>query len=282
MSQLSSAPFLPTAEQRRLVVAWRAGDAQARERLIVGLIPSVKLRVQYFAGRKPMDPEMREDLICEGTVGLVQGLEKYDVSRLDDTAPWSYAAHWVDLRIREAMVRLIPPVSYRNYMAWWRTGSSRRLEPGESFDVARDENDELLARRIPSHQRSADDILEDAERPAEAWAELREAVPHVPVEEWELFSLRVLHRLTPPQVAERYARTWPYWREPDVDRVTKRVLGLLLVSHGQDASPAALLTRFRKLVPEEDAPDAPPPPAPTSLRAWFLIPSPEAPSKKRR
>jgi hypothetical protein len=165
--------------------------------------------VQYFAGRKPMDPELREDLICEGTVGLVQGLEKYDVSRLDDTAPWSYAAHWVDLRIREAMVRLIPPVSYRNYMAWWRTGSARRLEPGESFDVARDENDELLARRIPSHQRSADDILEDAERPAEAWAELREAVPHVPVEEWDLFSLRVLHRLTPAQVAERYARTCP-------------------------------------------------------------------------
>jgi RNA polymerase sigma factor (sigma-70 family) len=282
MSQLSSAPFLPTAEQRRLVVAWRAGDAQARERLIVGLIPSVKLRVQYFAGRKPMDPELREDLICEGTVGLVQGLEKYDVSRLDDTAPWSYAAHWVDLRIREAMVRLIPPVSYRNYMAWWRTGSERRLEPGESFDVARDENDELLARRLPSHQRSADDILEDAERPAEAWAELREAVPQVPSEEWDLFSLRVLHRLTPAQVAERYARTWPYWREADVDRVTKRVLGLLLVSHGQDASPAALLSRFRKLVPEEDAPDAPPPPAPTSLRAWFLIPSPEAPSKKRR
>ena len=238
--------------------------------------------MQYFAGRKPMDPEMREDLISEGTVGLVQGLEKYDVSRLDDTAPWSYAAHWVDLRIREAMVRLIPPVSYRNYMAWWRTGSSRRLEPGESFDVARDENDELLARRIPSHQRSADDILEDAERPAEAWAELREAVPLVPSEEWELFSLRVLHRLTPAQVAERYARTWPYWREPDVDKVTKRVLGLLLVSHGQDASPAALLSRFRKLVPEEDAPDAPPPPAPTSLRAWFLTPSPEAPQKKRR
>jgi RNA polymerase sigma factor (sigma-70 family) len=282
MSHLSSAPFLPTAEQRRLVVAWRAGDAQARERLIVGLIPSVKLRVQYFAGRKPMDPELREDLICEGTVGLVQGLEKYDVSRLDDTAPWSYAAHWVDLRIREAMVRLIPPVSYRNYMAWWRTGSARRLEPGESFDVARDENDELLARRIPSHQRSADDILEDAERPAEAWAELREAVPQVPAEEWDLFSLRVLHRLTPAQVAERYARTWPYWRENDVDRVTKRVLGLLLVSHGQDASPAALLSRFRKLVPEEDAPDAPPPPAPTSLRVWFLTPSPEAPQKKRR
>jgi RNA polymerase sigma factor (sigma-70 family) len=282
MSQLSSAPFLPTAEQRRLVVAWRAGDAQARERLIVGLIPSVKLRVQYFAGRKPMDPELREDLICEGTVGLVQGLEKYDVSRLDDTAPWSYAAHWVDLRIREAMVRLIPPVSYRNYMAWWRTGSARRLEPGESFDVARDENDELLARRIPSHQRSADDLLEDAERPAEAWAELREAVPQVPAEEWELFSLRVLHRLTPAQVAERYARTWPYWRENDVDRVTKRVLGLLLVSRGQDASPAALLARFRKLVPEEDAPDAPPPPAPTSLRTWFLTPSPEAPAKKRR
>jgi RNA polymerase sigma factor (sigma-70 family) len=242
----------------------------------------VKLRVQYFAGRKPMDPELREDLICEGTVGLVQGLEKYDVSRLDDTAPWSYAAHWVDLRIREAMVRLIPPVSYRNYMAWWRTGSARRLEPGESFDVARDENDELLSRRLPSHQRSADDLLEDAERPAEAWAELREAIPQVPAEEWELFSLRVLHRLTPAQVAERYARTWPYWREPDVDRVTKRVLGLLLVSHGQDASPAALLSRFRKLVPEEDAPDAPPPPAPTSLRAWFLTPSPEAPQKKRR
>ena len=250
--------------------------------LIVGLIPSVRLRVQHLAGRKPMDPEMREDLISEGTVGLVQGLEKYDVTRLDDTAPWSYATHWVDLRIREAMVRLIPPVSYRNYTAWWRTGTERRLEPGESFDVARDDNDELLARRLPSHQRNADDLMEEAERPTLAWGELRDAVPQVPGEEWELFSLRVLHRLTPVQCSERYAQSWPYWREHDVDRVTRRVLGLLLETQGLDASPAAVLAKLKKLVPEEDAPDAPPPPKPTSLRTWSLSPSPPAEPRKKR
>ena len=225
---------------------------------------------------------MREDLISEGTVGLVQGLEKYDVTRLDDTAPWSYATHWVDLRIREAMVRLIPPVSYRNYMAWWRTGTERRLEPGESFDVARDDNDELLARRLPSHQRNADDLMEEAERPTLAWGELRDAVPQVPGEEWELFSLRVLHRLTPVQCSERYAQSWPYWREHDVDRVTRRVLGLLLETQGLDASPAAVLAKLKKLVPEEDAPDAPPPPKPTSLRTWSLSPSPPAEPRKKR
>jgi len=280
------ARYLSTAEQRILVVQWRThGDSSARERLIIGLIPSVRLRVQYFAGKKPLDSELRDDLISEGITGLVYGLDKYDVSRLADTAPWGYVENWVDLRIREAMVRLIPAVSFRNYMAWWRTGSERKLEGGEAFDGARDDEDNLLARTLASDHLDPETALVEAEKPSEAWTTLRELVPHLPDEEWELFGLRVLHRLTPTDCETRYRRTWPYWRAADVERVCRRVLSDLLAAVGADASAAAAMPKLRKLFSEEDAPDAPPPPAPTSTREWSLSPSPPAepkPSKKRR
>lgn len=274
------ARYMSTAEQRTLVVQWRThGDSSARQKLIVGLIPSVRLRVQHFAGKKPLDSELRDDLVSEGILGLVYGLDKYDVSRLADTAPWGYVENWVDLRIREAMVRLIPAVSFRNYMAWWRTGSTRKLEGGETFDSARDDEDNLLARTMASDLLDPEAALVEAERPSEAWATLRESVAHLPAEEWELFSLRVLHRLTPQDCETRYQRTWPYWRAPDVERVCRRVLSHLLAAAGADASANAVMVKLRKLFPENDAPEAPPPPAPTSTREWSLSPSPPATPK---
>ena len=267
---MGSGRYMSTTEQRRLIVAWRIdGDSSARDKLIAGMASLVTLRVQQLSGRKPLDPDMRQDLVSEGIVGMVEGVEKYDLSRLDSTAPWSYCAHWVDLRIRQAMVRLIPAVSYRNYMAWWRCGVDRKLEPGDAFDTARTEDDLPLTQTLASEALTPLELLEEAERPAESWEALRAVVPDVPQEEWDLFALR-------------YRQTWPYWSERDADRVPRRVLSRILQVRGTRDALGATLAKLRKILADDVLPEAPPPPPPTSTSTWNLSPAPPAAPKTRR
>ena len=67
-------PILTEAEQRDLLLRTKAGDEEAREKLIVGNLRLVLSIVGRFSGRRE-DPE---DLFQVGCMGLIKAIERFD------------------------------------------------------------------------------------------------------------------------------------------------------------------------------------------------------------
>ncbi len=269
---------LPRAEQQTLLASWRGGDLRSRDRLVVGLLPLVRFRVRSLVKQKPIDDELREDLVCEGVVGLLLGLRRYDLARTD-IAPFSFASHYVDLHIREAMIRLIPAVSYRNYMAWWRQ-PSRTLESGESLEVARTGGDDgvPLLPRLADTTDALDDLLCAREDSRDATDLVREALAGETRERIDLFLRRYIYGQTPEQIVDAFASTWPHWSRQQAREIPAEMLGRLVAALGGTRDPAEvaeLLARAYRADPEA------PPPVPTSVR-FALLPAPAAKPKRRR
>ncbi len=270
---------LPRAEQQALIAAWRGGDLRARDRLVVGLLPLVRFRVRSLVKQKPIDDELREDLVSEGVVGLLLGLGRYDLARTD-IAPFSFACHYVDLHIREAMIRLIPAVSFRNYMAWWRQ-PSRTLEAGESLEVARTGGDDgvaLLPRLADESTPQLDDLLAEREDSRAAVLRVRAALEGETPTRIDLFLRRYAYGQTPDQIAEAFASTWPHWSRQQAREIPAQMLARLIDTLGGTRHPrevAELLADAHREAPDDA------PPAPTAP-AWVLLPAPAARPKRRR
>ena len=73
----ASLPVLKSAETRSLLEKARAGDRQARERLISGNLRLVLSVVQRFAGRG----ESMDDLFQVGVIGLIKAVDAFDLSQ---------------------------------------------------------------------------------------------------------------------------------------------------------------------------------------------------------
>jgi len=84
-------------EERRLVQAMKNGDTSAREKLILHNQRFVVFIAKRYMGRGVSFL----DLISEGNIGLMKGLEKYEFGH--DTNVCSYAIYWM----RKAMWRLV-------------------------------------------------------------------------------------------------------------------------------------------------------------------------------
>ena len=70
-------PVLKSSETRELLEKARAGDADARERLISGNLRLVLSVVQKFAGRG----ESMDDLFQVGVIGLIKAVDAFDLSQ---------------------------------------------------------------------------------------------------------------------------------------------------------------------------------------------------------
>ncbi len=73
----ASLPVLKPAEMRSLLERARAGDRDARERLISGNLRLVLSVVQRFAGRG----ESMDDLFQVGVIGLIKAVDAFDLSQ---------------------------------------------------------------------------------------------------------------------------------------------------------------------------------------------------------
>lgn len=98
LSELDRRPPLPRELERRLVLAAKRGDAEARVRLVDAFLPLVVSIARSYASGAHVE---QLELVQEGLAGLLQALERYDVER--DTPFWAYARHWV----RRSMQRLV-------------------------------------------------------------------------------------------------------------------------------------------------------------------------------
>jgi RNA polymerase sigma factor (sigma-70 family) len=97
LDELDRRPQLPRDLEQRLVLAAKAGDADARARLVEAYLPLIASVAREYA--KPYLERL--ELIQEGVAGMLRALERFDPDR--GTPFWAYARWWV----RQAMRQLI-------------------------------------------------------------------------------------------------------------------------------------------------------------------------------
>jgi RNA polymerase primary sigma factor len=94
----------PAAIERRLVERARAGDAQARARLIEACMPLIAhMSRTYRSGRVE-----RQELLQEGVIGVLRALERYDPER--GVPFWGYASWWVRQAMQQLVAELTRPM----------------------------------------------------------------------------------------------------------------------------------------------------------------------------
>ncbi len=95
LSEINKVPLLTAAEEVKLAKLMEAGDPEAKKRMIESNLRLVVSIAKGYQGRGV--PLL--DLIQEGTLGLIQAVEKYDWRRGFKFS--TYATHW----IRQAVTR---------------------------------------------------------------------------------------------------------------------------------------------------------------------------------
>jgi RNA polymerase sigma factor (sigma-70 family) len=91
---------LSRAEERRVIARAQAGDLAARHALV-----EANLRLVLYVARRYQSSCLTvEDMVQEGVVGLLDALERYDLSAGHSFS--SYAVPWIRLRIGRAVYRM--------------------------------------------------------------------------------------------------------------------------------------------------------------------------------
>lgn len=95
----SSRRVLSAEEEGDLVLRFQAGDSQAGGRLVQACLPFLMtIALEYRRWGVPT-----EDLVQEGSIGLLKAMAKFDKSR--DCRLVTYAAYWIRAEIRDFVVR---------------------------------------------------------------------------------------------------------------------------------------------------------------------------------
>jgi RNA polymerase sigma factor (sigma-70 family) len=105
LRELGRGPRLPAALERQLVAAAKAGDRSARAQLVEAFLPAIGGVARVYRGRGGVE---RVELMQEGVVGLLRGLERYDPEL--GVPFWGYAAWWVRQAMQQLVAELTRPM----------------------------------------------------------------------------------------------------------------------------------------------------------------------------
>ena len=95
---------LSEAAERRLVLAAKSGDRDARAQLVEAFMPLISATARTYRG----DRVQRLELLQEGVVGLLRALERYEPER--GVPFWGYATWWVRQAMQQLVAELTRPV----------------------------------------------------------------------------------------------------------------------------------------------------------------------------
>jgi RNA polymerase sigma-32 factor len=117
------APPLPRATECALARRWKEGDMAAGEVVVAACLPFVvSIALEYRKWRVPLD-----DLVQEGTVGLLLAAKRFDPAR--GFRLTTYSVHWIRAQIRLYLMRTFRLVRLgttreerRALRIYWTTG----------------------------------------------------------------------------------------------------------------------------------------------------------------
>lgn len=97
-------PIPTSAEEKALFTAYRDATCPKERTRIKQKIACGYLKfVVRQAHRKTKDPDLRQELIAEGNIGLMVAIDKFDLAR--GTRFLTYGASWIDVYMREYINR---------------------------------------------------------------------------------------------------------------------------------------------------------------------------------
>lgn len=141
LREISETPLLTPQQEIELAARIRRGDASAREHMIkANLRLVVKIARDYEDYGLPL-----LDLINEGNIGLIKGVEKFDPAKGGKLS--TYASWWIKQSIKRALanqsktIRL--PVHMVNRLAKWRRASAKLRE-----ELGREPHDMEMAEEL--------------------------------------------------------------------------------------------------------------------------------------
>jgi RNA polymerase primary sigma factor len=165
-SRANSIPLLSAAEETRLAKRIERGDAAAREQMIESNLRLVFALARSFRGRGvPI-----EDLVQEGTLGLIDAVERFDYRRGNKFS--TYAVWWIRRALMDAIVDSrairIPPKANRQIAAIGRARDELERD-GPASDAAIAATTDLtettvrMLRQAPRVTASLDSAVRDDE-----------------------------------------------------------------------------------------------------------------------
>lgn len=110
LKEIRETPLLTAQEEKDLSRQIKTGDNEARERMIKANLRLVVSVAKEFLNRGL--PFM--DLIAEGNIGLMRGIEKFDPEQGNRFS--TYGVHWIKQSIRRALVNSSKTVRIPSYM----------------------------------------------------------------------------------------------------------------------------------------------------------------------
>jgi RNA polymerase sigma factor (sigma-70 family) len=152
LDELDRRPQLPRDLEQRLVAAAKAGDADARARLVEAYLPLIASVARDYA--KPYVERL--ELIQEGVAGMLRALERFDPDR--GTPFWAYARWWV----RQAMQRLIAELSDAATLSHRALGRLARLRGSQDElmqELRREPSDREVIERAGLDREEAEKLL---------------------------------------------------------------------------------------------------------------------------
>ena len=164
-----STRILSATEEAQLARRIEGGEVAARDEMIARNLPLVRSLARSYVGRGlPFD-----DLVQEGTVGLVRAVDKFDYRRGFKFS--TYAVWWIRRSIQDALASArpirIPPTARRQMAAIHRAETELRADGDPATDDAIAQRAGLSRRTVhglhavPHVSASLDETIGDDARP---------------------------------------------------------------------------------------------------------------------
>ncbi|NDC80165.1 MAG: sigma-70 family RNA polymerase sigma factor [Verrucomicrobia bacterium] len=141
LKEIGEIPLLTRADEVRLGKRIRKGDRAAREQMIrANLRLVVKIANDYAGLGLPL-----LDLISEGNIGLMKGVERFDPGR--GTKFSTYGAWWIKQAVRRALANQSKTIRLPVHLVD-KLAKMRRIAMQLSDELGREPTDEELAKEI--------------------------------------------------------------------------------------------------------------------------------------
>jgi RNA polymerase primary sigma factor len=158
LAEIRPIPLLAAEEEAELAVRIRAGDGEARRRLIEANLRLVVALAKRFRGRGLEFP----DLIQEGNIGLIQAVDRFDPARGHRFS--TYAAWWIRKSMTDAVAlqaRMIRLPDRRLRSVYKLLRASRQLE----WELGRAPTEAELAEKLDKPVKEVRRLLLLAQEP---------------------------------------------------------------------------------------------------------------------